>query len=402
MSFKSGQVNFYRFRVAGDVPTVDEAFFAKLREHAFKKTEIGEPAETEFGWVTGQYLDDVNLTYERCGFGGGAQLLFAIRIDTHKIPSSLKMSVRHQLEVAALKRSKSPFLSRIEKKEIADAADRQLHVDLVAGKFCRSKMVPVMWDLANQVLYLGDSSEKSIGSLSTLFRKTFNLGFDPITAGGIAGEALSQAKRIRDYEDLRPTGYSMPLMVATTDGSTAIPRVEWADSSVNLKDFLGNEFLIWLWFVTECQEGTIDCGDREIAVVLDHAIDMDCAYGLGGKQTLRGDGVTRLPEAGKALGTGKWPRKARMILASVADRLQWELTLQADRWIVSSATLPDCPDAQSPAELITQRIERVIDLADTLDAIFRQFVVVRTGPNWTDLRREIKAWMGKKSGITQG
>ena len=52
----------------------------------------------------------------------------------------------------------------------------------------------------------------------------------------------------------------------------------------------------------------------EVTIFIDKSLDLDCAYGQTGKDTLRGDGPSRMPEARDALRTGKLPRKAGLIL----------------------------------------------------------------------------------------
>ena len=76
---------------------------------------------------------------------------------------------------------------------------------------------------------------------------------------------------------------------------------------------------------------------------------MDCAWERTGKQTLRGENPTRLPEAADALATGKWVRKAGLILADAEH--QWELTLQGDTMTVGAAALPEdaAGEASTPA-----------------------------------------------------
>jgi hypothetical protein len=164
-----------------------------------------------------------------------------------------------------------------------------------------------------------------------------------------------------------------------------------------MKDYLGNEFLIWLWWMTETAEGLVKLGGdkSEVAVLMDKALDMDCAWGALGKQTLRAEGPTKLAEAGDALATGKWPRKAGLMLAETSggEAQPWVFTLQADRWIVSSAALPDVADAAVPRDLITARLEMTGQLADTIDGLFKVFLKARVGSGWPTQRKAIREWI---------
>ena len=417
MSFLSGRVTFCRFNVVGDAPeTVDSTTLATLAENSFRETEVGAPSEVEAGWITGEHLFDTQFTYEKNGYGaGGSILVFALRIDPNTIPAEIKQAYRRMNEAALAAGNKSGFASRIEKKEAQETADRQIHEDLASGKYRKSKIVHLLWDLSQKVVYCGTPTDKVVEQLADQFKRSFNVDLEPVTPGSLAGQLLRTAGKGRDYEDLRPSGFTKPPNVAHDDDESgkanagSIPPIPWTEASVDLKDFLGNEFLIWLWWVTEAAEGSVDVpagilsgvgaeagAGGEVSVVIDKALDMDCAWGMNGKQTLRGPGPTRMPEAGEALIGGKWPRKAGLIVADVGDKLQWEFALQADKWVVSAGALPDSPDAQSPRELIESRLDLTRSLATTLESLLAVFLKQRTGGGWPSKRTTIKQWISSR------
>jgi hypothetical protein len=175
------------------------------------------------------------------------------------------------------------------------------------------------------------------------------------------------------------------------------PVVPWVNTAVDTKDFLGNELLLWLWWTMENDEGITaiagTTGKSEIAVVLDKSLDLECGWGVRGKASLRGDGPTKLAEAAEALRMGMWPRKAGMIVADVADQRQWQLSLQADRWMVGSAALPAVEDVSSARELVEYRLQSVRQLAATLDGLFAAFLKQRIGSGWSAKRRTVREWI---------
>jgi len=107
------------------------------------------------------------------------------------------------------------------------------------------------------------------------------------------------------------------------------------------------------------------------------------------------DAPTRLLQAHDALCTGKWPRKAGLILSD--GESHWELTLQADALTVHSAALPEITDAQSPRELIETRLDHIEGLAKLLDCLFDEFLSHRAYVGWPDVVAEIKAWIKTKA-----
>ncbi len=410
MPFQSGRVSFCRFLATGDGPSsVDDTTLATLAEHSFHETAIGAPDEVEAGWITGEHLLDTQFTYEKNGFGAtGSMLLCALRIDTHNVPAELKYAYRRVNEQALAADNPSGFASKAQKREAADTAGRQLHEDLAAGKFRRSKIVPVLWDFQSKMVYCGTASNKALEQLAAHFFRSFNIRLEPVTPGSLAGRLLRDSGKGRDYEDLQPSAFThAPAAAARPEDddndaghNPAIPSVPWLAGGADLKDFLGNEFLLWLWWMTETAEGLIDIPARpgsgprrDLAIAFDKLLDTDCAWGVLGSQSLRGSGPTRMAEAGKALVTGKWPRKAGLILADASAGSQWELSFQADRWIVSGASLPEVPDAKTPRELIDARLMLTRQLADTIDDLFRVFLQARVATSWPAQRKKIRTWI---------
>jgi hypothetical protein len=137
-------------------------------------------------------------------------------------------------------------------------------------------------------------------------------------------------------------------------------------------------------------------------VSIDKQLDTDCAWGVGGKQSLRAGeavSVTRLREAGEALSTGKWPRKLGLILSD--GQQQWELTLQGDAWLVSAARLPEPPEAEvdSIRQTIEQRLESVSTLTSVLDGLYAAFLDKRCGGSWPGTRDAMKRWIAERRGV---
>jgi len=408
MPFASGRVTFCRFLAVGNASTpptvVDQELIDKLSEYAFTEQSIGAPDEVEAGWTTGQHLFDTQFTYEKNGFGH--MLLFSMRVDTHKVPAEVKKAYKTMNEQAAAAGNPSGFASRIQKKEAAELAERQVHEDLVAGRFRKSKTVPILWDLSNKMVYAASAGNTVTEHLSRLFRETFDIALEPLSAGVMAGQTMRAQGKGRDYEDLMPSPFTPPPAAARLDQDDAspapqmdlsIPPLPWIAKTIDAKDFLGNEFLIWLWYCCENEEGIVKIdsptGGDDIAITIDKSLDMDCGWGVLGKQSLRGGGVTHYTEAGEALATGKWPRKAALIVADTADGQQWELTLQADRWIVSGAALPEVPDAESPRQIIESRLGSVTRMAWVLDGLYLAFLKQRTAGSWPSRRKTIRQWI---------
>ena len=408
MSFESGRVSFTRFRVDGDAPSqVDDAFLSILSEARFRETEIGAPDEVEVGFVTGVHLFDTQFIYEKIGFGepGAGLAHFALRMDTHKVPADVKKAYRVMNEQAAAAASPTGFASKSEKREAKETANEQVREELASGKYRKSKIVPVLWDLAGGRLYCGASGTTVIEHLSRLMRRAFAVDLQNQSAGVLAGDLIKAQGRSRDYEDLHPSAFTDPPAdhgPADEDGPSSspggLPVLPWIAKSVDLKDYLGNEFLLWLWWLGERDKeaSAVQTADGEVFVALTKALDMDCAWDLTGKQTLRSDDPTRLPEAGDALRTGKWPRRAGLIIADTDQ--QWELSLQGDQFVVGGAALPEVESDEpaSPREAMERRLASVVQLGGVLDNLYQAFLERRASGPWSQDRDAIRRWIKQR------
>lgn len=392
-----------RFRVGGDAPaSVDDAALSILADYAFKEQTIGVPQAIECGFVTGEHVFDTQFTYAKNDFG--TAMLFGLRVDTHKVPTDVKQAIKRQHEqaVAAGKDDSLGFMSKAEKAEARELANRQIQEELAAGKHRKSKMVAILWDLKNRDLYFGSTSDDPICQLHKIMTESFGVYLDRVTSGSLACELMNNQ---REFEDIKPMAFTDPpagVVENHEDASSgqdiSIPLVPWAHSSINKKDYLGNEFLLWLWFILEKREGSVSIPvegvDRKdsIGILFDKTLNMDCAWGVGGKQSLTGDGPTRLREAREALLTGKWPRKAVLMIADESSNEQWELSFAADPFVLGSLKLPSADEAQSPREVIECKITSLLRLQQIMQSMFSVYLKERY-TRFVMLRREMEDWI---------
>ena len=408
MGFKSGRVTYCRFKVMGDGPSgVDEAALSILNEHKFQEVEIGAPDEVEVGFVTGDHILDTQFTYEKNGYGN--LMMFALRIDTHKVPSEMKQAYKMMNEQSAAAGNPSGFASKADKREAKELAQRQIHEDLASGKYRKSKMIPVLWDLRGGYIYLGGASNAIIEELCRIMRHAFAVDLEYVSGGTYAGFSLREMDTTRDYEDFRPTKFTKPPAAAALihdedsvggeadyRGGQDVPIVPWVAKSTDLKDFLGNEWLMWIWWMCEKHEGLInakiDDHECEVFIAIMKSLQMECAWEAGGKVTLSGDGVRASKEAGEALMEGKWVRKFGMLLTNGEDT--FELNLQGDKYVVGSALLPEILEAETPREIVEERLMKTMELSKTLDAIYDTFLELRANTSkWASVKDEMKKWI---------
>jgi hypothetical protein len=390
MGFASGSISFRRYAVIGEARTeVVQDMLDRLVEHAFRTRELGTPDEEEYGWRGGRHVLDASFSFENNVYADA--LLFGLRIDANKVPGELKKAYLMMEEEAAAASNPSGFISKLQKRDAKDIVRRRIDEDLRSGRFRRSKLLPILWDLPSQTLFC-NASDSAQEKLLEIFGRTFELKLMPISAGSLALRLLEPKGRRRDYEDARPSRF-----VHGPEGES--PEYPWVTKGPEPKDFLGNEFLLWLWHQAEAQDATLETPAGDVTVFFDRWLDLDCAYGQSGRDILRADGAARMPEAMDGLRSGKVPRRAGVIIEAAGH--QFHATIAAEPLSISTLKLPDVEEAENPRVLFEERISMLRDFCRALDGAFEAFLKVRTSSAWEGQTHSIRKWIQHSSRAVQ-
>jgi hypothetical protein len=384
MGFASGAVSFRRYLVTGKSPkSVTEELLEKLSEHALRPSELGMPEEVEYGWSGGRHVLDGDFSFENNVYADA--LHFGLRVDTNKVPGDLKKAYLLMEEEAAAASNPSGFISKNQKRDARETVRRKVEEETRSGKFRRSKLTPILWDLSGHMIY-SPASGAVFEKLSELFERTFGLELTPLTSGSLAHRLLEPRGRRRDYEDLRPTRFA-----AGPGGEGEHPEYPWVAKGPEPKDFLGNEFLVWLWHEADAKTSIVATEESgDVTIFIDKSLDLDCAYGQSGSDSLRSQGPSRMPEARAALRSGKVPRRAGLIL-DVA-RQQYTLSLKAESMAVGTAKLPEV-EADTPRVLFEERVALLRELGKITDGLFDTFLKIRASSAWEGHVNTIRRWI---------
>lgn len=390
MGFASGSISFRRFAVIGKHPkSITEDHIAKLSDLALRPSDIGTPEEVEYGWSGGRHIYDATFSFERNVFGDA--LSFALRVDTNKVPGDLKKAYQIIEEDAVAKKNPSGFLTKQQKKEVKDTVQKKIDEELRSGRFRKSKLTPMLWDFPSHTLY-SPCSGATFEKLAEIFERTFGLELVPLSSGSLALHLLEPTGKKRDYEDLRPTRF-----VYGPEGESQHPEYPWVAKGPEPKDFLGNEFMLWLWHAAEHSNGEIpmtnDAGESidPVTVYFDRSVELDCGYGMTGKDTLRGEGATKMPEALDALRSGKLPRKATLLMHHQGN--QYSLTLNPEALSFGTLQLPEIEDAENARALFEERIEMLRTFCQTTDNLFHTFLKLRASGSWESHTGKMRKWI---------
>lgn len=341
----------------------DAGFLEMLRSKRFLSIERAASEETSVGWVTPG--DPTGETFALDDMVAGNCWWLRFRMDAKKLPAS-----KLQMEIANAERARGKKLSARERRELKD----HLHEQLLPGILPRTTFVDVVLSSTDRRVALVLSSSKAAReAFGELAHASF--GFSPtlVTSGYMAEQVLVD----------RP----MPIPTRFPGGG---PRQLQIASAA---DFLGDEFLLWLWWKWETRGGEFTLPGDPIGVV-GIAIDDRVEFEAGDDETslvLRHGLTTRSQEARAALRNGRVPTKVRMLIAEATN--QWTVTLDGASLAMGSVRLPeDADDCETVDDRTGDRSAHWILLQQIVARLFGEFLQARLY-EWTTVSRELTEWM---------
>ena len=361
MGFFNGRATFSRYSINGNDPLpFGPEHLAKLDEHAAGKQRMASADGIEVGWLAGDSILDTHFELSKNVVND--VLFFALRIDTQALPAELLRAYYHADLKALSAGNPTGRPSARQKREAKETARERLEHEAKDGRYRKRKSIEVMWDGKTNELYFGTNSVTNIDRLATLFKQTFGLTFEAITSGRNVEEA--------------PNSLSADVAWIVDESS---------------RDYLGNEFLLWLWYQTECKADTFPLADgSEATLMLARSITLDCPRGQTGNEKINHEGPTRLPEVRRAIQSGKLPRKTGLTI--VRQGAQYELTLTAETLSVGSARLPAAEETEDRAKM-NERADQIRGLIETLDLLYGVFIDVRLSNTWAAEVGEMQNWL---------
>ncbi|HVP11969.1 MAG TPA: hypothetical protein VMV94_12380 [Phycisphaerae bacterium] len=387
MSFLSGTVSFSRFQVVGGSPKrLDENLIDKFRANRIGSRTCLPADHEEVGWLGGRHLLDAEFDAEKnvildC-------LHVGMRIDASRIPPDL-MRAYVELELESIADKGANVRSRLRlKRQATDAARGRAEKEIREGRYRRLRQFPLLWDTRDDVLYVGATQPAVLERLHALFKTTFNKRLEQITAGHLSYQWAEKKGADRRLESLRPAKF------VEFPGANGHGEVYWTAHDSSSRDFLGNEFLLWLWYTLWTEGDTIKLPDgTEAAVMFVKQLMLECPRAENGKELITCDGPTQLPESRRAIASGKLPRKAGLMVSRQGQ--QYEFTLQAETFNISSATLPKTEtngngNGHARAE---ERAEQIRHLGQTVDLLFQTFLQRRLSGEWQTKLQQMTVWL---------
>lgn len=153
---------------------------------------------------------------------------------------------------------------------------------------------------------------------------------------------------------------------------------------IESRRFLGREFLVWVWFESELFEGEMSAhGVGSFELLLEKTITLEAGGQKDKEQSkLRGANPASTPEAREALRQGKTPTSAAMRLRR--NDQDFTFVFNAEAFSISGVKLPALLDEKED-EPFYERISLMEDLENHVEALYREFVVLRGSDAWEKL-----------------
>ncbi len=384
MGFTSGTVTFRRFFLAGDHPAeATTEWLEPIRLHAFGRNGVAGIDGVETGWIRPTHLFDVKFDdLESLRVGRFVHL--AMRLDRTAPPAAIVKSYRLQEEAAALEASGREFLSKAERRQAREAAEARAEEEARDGAFRRTAAFSALFDLGDGVCYLGNTSTKVAEKFMELVSDTFKLTLAPATPGELGLRLAEHARLAEAWDQVEPSYLCDP------------PQADVELDFDPSRDYLGREFLLWLWHRSVDDDGEVAVtGGKRVQLAIHKSIQLACPWDVTGKTSVRRDDPAASPEARSGLAIGKFPTRLGLLLAANAD--EWPLTIDGKTGNISSAVLP-ASDEKDKAAFLEERFMRLRELSGVLDGLYGEFVRRRLASTWSKDLDALSRWAMLRNG----
>ncbi len=382
MGFLSGSTTFERYWVTHD-PT--SAFgtdhldsLERFKIGAFETNSLEQP---DVGFIAGDHLLDTNFDLEKNVIGEAMH--FGIRIDSHQIPAAVRKAWLQMELLPLIVDNPSGRPTKAQRQEAHEAVEAKCDEEVRTGRFRRMQQTPILWDALSETLYIGGTSASVNEICVDLLQRAFGIELDRITSGKLAHAYATENKKLDGLYEVCPSRFQ---------ADDASVEISWWNGMAENFDYLGNEFLLWLWWHWETKSDTVQLADDSaVAGMFARTLNLDCPAGTSGKETISADSPVSLPEAALAIRSGKLPRKAGLTLVRQGE--QYEFAVQAETFSVSGAKITQMGEDSDTDKSRETRLDSVRSLSETLDLLFQAFCEKRIGKAWKRELKQIRDWL---------
>lgn len=180
-------------------------------------------------------------------------------------------------------------------------------------------------------------------------------------------------------------------------------HIDEINAAATTKNFLGREFLTWLWFFAESDGGQFQVqGDSrkklDAQIWIDDRIALTAKVGQSHEHVIKGGTPGQCQEAALALSHGKSVREMRIAL-EITDIGMFSLTLNGDDLSPRSVRLPE-PREEIDESPLEQRVRLTTTLSSAMDQLLVKFMDERASKVWdTEKLESIRTWIKTRAHV---
>ncbi|PCJ56170.1 MAG: hypothetical protein COA79_19740 [Planctomycetota bacterium] len=372
MSFINGSVSAVRFLIAEEIP--EKELIKGLKKFVGTDVVLENHPEA-VGWCCLENFLDTDIKSEKVTLDNF--YLFGFRIASKNVPAALLRAHCQQAEMIALKERGVERLTRYEKSEIKS----DLKEDLLEEQPIEYKSFDCLIDRRSGILYFSGTSKRVIKMFIKHFELTFQHPPQLINMETLSSKSLS-VKNFKALKNSSPSWFSP----TGSDESGHLPMAE----------FLGPDFLTWLWFQLESNQRVFFSGRDSIGVLIEDFLVL-INQSAGPKDSMENiikNGVpTVCPEAQASLLSGKKLNQCKMMFA-IGEK-QWSFRYDSLKVSFTGIKLPNV-EAEHYIDAQVERFENIIELTVLHDSIFLEFLKELLDDEWGGIVKKIQKWVKNK------
>ena len=277
MGFLAGTTTFERYWITKDpTPALGADHIKTLKKFAIGKLETGALDEPKAGFIAGAHLLDTRFAVEKNVIGEA--LHFGIRVDSDQIPGAIR-NAWLQMELLPLTvDNPSGKPTKAQREEAKELVEARCADEAATGKFRRMSQTSILWDASNDEVYVGSTSPSANEMCVDLLQRAFDIELDRVSSGKLALTYATEYQQLDALYELNPAKF------VDEEGSG---NVAWWNGMADNYDYLGNEFLLWLWWRWATESDTIALSDEsEVCGMFARTLALDCPRGESGKETI--------------------------------------------------------------------------------------------------------------------
>ncbi|HAL91996.1 MAG TPA: hypothetical protein DCM68_03100 [Verrucomicrobia bacterium] len=366
MPFENGSVSFRMLELPRAFPKDFAEKFAAHRAKSLDAVGAGE----QRGWVTGRHLLDSHITEDSAMHAGWIRL--ALRQAERKVPAALLKAECRMEELAVMAAEGKPYLKAKARAEIRQSVTERLLPNMPP----QLRAIPFVYMPGSTHLYVTALATSPLDVFNAALAATLGFGGDPSTP-----ETLGATLKKMDLRDLPGASFSPEM---ESEAMEAAP---------------GREFLTWLWFKAETQNGKMALSEgRDLGVLLEGPLTFTHEGNGAHAAVLKKGAPENSIEAKTCLLSGKKLKEAKITFALDEHHL-WSFGFEADQFLIRGLKLPQ---GEGQLDAISRFQERMIFLEQWREIfldLFGAFVEVRReARKWKNAVADIREWVKGRPG----